>query len=175
MSLELTTTVPLLSKFVGGIRAEFLRLSPRVVVLGPSEEPSKPAPPCVAWVPTEEVWSSPRTQGQAGSPGALFTREVPVTFMVFGGVTENPTWPPEEASLHDCDETEILVSRLVNAIHRLVSQNSYKWQSQKWFNSGRTGMGMACEVTFAFLLPLLREDNPTVTVTEFRQHTEIAT
>lgn len=145
-----------------------------LVIYGPADDFADAAPPAISWMPTKEQFSPPNRLGAPKAPGPLYVRGVPVQFLIFGGVAAVGTYTDEEAPYHDCDLTEILMSRLVNCIHRRVSQQSYELADQTWFNAGRTGIGMACELVVNFKLPLIREDNPTVTVTDAKANVEIA-
>jgi hypothetical protein len=145
-----------------------------LLVFGPSEDAANAMAPSIWWVPIREEFRDGQRLGAPRAPGPLRNRVIPVSFLIFGGVDETGLYDADEAPYHDCDYTEELLSKLVNAIHRNCSQQSYDLDGALWFNSGKTGIGMSCELTVSFKLPLIREDNPTVTVTHARAHVEIA-
>jgi hypothetical protein len=151
---------------VGGVAsavlAEFALGSPEVDLFGPNDDQANAAPPAIYWIPLHEEWTASQNRGGVGSPGSLFERWVPVSFLIFGGLDPNATWTDAESIFHDCDMTERYLSRLVNALHRKVSGKSYKFVSFAWTSAGRTGIGMPGELVVAFRLPLVREDNPTI-------------
>lgn len=145
-----------------------------LLVFGPSDDAANPQAPAIYWTPVTEQFSAPQRLGQAAAPGPLCTRGVPISFLLFGGVEPEGTYTAEEAPYHDCDLTEILMSKLLNVMQRQVSQQSYEVLSATWENAGKTGVGMSCELVVAVKLPLIREDNPTVKVTSVKAHAEIA-
>lgn len=146
-----------------------------LVVFGPTDDAANAAAPAIYWAPVREEFGSGQRLGAPKVPGPLFNRGVPVSFLIFGGVEADGTYSDAEAPYHDCDLTEVLLSKLVNAIHRNLSQQSYDLMSAEWFNSGKTGIGMSCDLVVAFKVPLIREDNPTVTITDVKAKAEIAT
>jgi len=146
-----------------------------LLALGPSDDAANAAPPSIYWIPTKEDWKPGERLGQPGDPGMLFAREIPVSFLLFGGVAPEGTYPDADLPFHDCDLTEVLLSKLVNVCQRNLSQKSYRIGSCEWFSGGRTGIGMSCELTILLRLPLIREDNPTVTVTNVKANAEIVT
>jgi hypothetical protein len=145
-----------------------------IVVYGPSDNASDAAPPLITWCPLTETTLPPQRQGAPKSPGAIYNRGIPISFELFGGLPLPDTYTDAEAPFIDCKLSEIMLSKLVNTIHRAVSPNAYAIDSVTWSNGGRTGIGMACEVVVQLKLPLIREDNPTVHVTGATVHTEIA-
>jgi hypothetical protein len=152
---------------------EFGPLGLPLVVYGPADDAADASAPSIYWAPTKERFGPPMRLGAAASPGPLHTRTIPVSFLLFGGVDAEGTYSDDEAPYHDCDLTETLLSKLVNCFQRHVSQQSYELEDVTWFNSGRTGIGMACELVVGLKLPLIREDNPTVTVTAVKANAEI--
>ena len=139
---------------------EFSHFNPSVNIFGPEDDAANGAPPSIYWMPLSEEWTAPVNRGAPDSPGSLFERWVPVSFMIFGGVSSSVT--ASEALYRACDVTDTYKSRLVNCIHRQISQKSYKFVSCTWTPAGRTGIGMPCELVIAVRLPLVREDNPTI-------------
>ena len=69
--------------------------------------------------------------------------------------------------------TEGLMEVLVNCLQQRFTMHCYRPTSETWKQMGRTGRGMACELTVAIRLALVRLDNPTVTVKAFSQTTQI--
>jgi len=145
-----------------------------LVVYGPADDFADAAPPSVYWWPTKERFLPGQRLGAPKAPGPLHNRSIPVSFGLCGGVEADGMYSDEETPFHDCDLTEILMSRIVNCIHRRVSQQSYELGEAIWFKGGRTGIGMACELVVEFKLPLIREDNPTVTITDVKANAELA-
>jgi hypothetical protein len=144
-------------------------------IYGPQDNAANnPAPPCIAWTPGKESWSPGQHQGKPGSPAALWTREIPVTFEIFGGL--NAAVEGEESStyLHETDVSEALMAKLVNAIHRRLSQHGYRVLDGGWGPSIRMGLGMVYVLVISFRLPLVKEDNPTVTITAVDTEVEFA-
>jgi|WetSurMetagenome_2_1015567.scaffolds.fasta_scaffold225482_2 hypothetical protein len=144
------------------VKAQAADKFPVLDIFGPEEDAANAAPPSIYWAPIREGWGAPMQLGAPTQPGPLLTRAVPVSFCLFGGVEPDGTYTDSEAPYHQCDLTEVLLSRLGNAIHRLVSAKSYEFESLVWFNGGRTGIGMACELVVVFKLALIREENPVV-------------
>jgi hypothetical protein len=145
-------------------------------LFGPQDEAANVAPPAIYWMPLNEgKWQAPKRQGISGVPGALWTRPIELSFLIFGGVTSDPDWvnshdaldqAAARATMHDTDETERLLANLINAIHRQMGGAfGYSDPGVTWFPPERMGMGMACELTVTIYLPLVREDNPTAPVT----------
>ena len=155
-----------------------------VNIFGPRDDFAQAGPRSIYWAPDREgTWLPAKRQGQIGTAGALWTRPIVINFMLFGGLTTNPTWvntadtneqAAARATMHDADETEALLANLVNAIHRKVGGTfNYSDPSVEWFMPGRDGIGMSCEFKVTIYLPLVREDNPTVTVTGLNPTPEI--
>jgi hypothetical protein len=135
-----------------------------LAVFGPSEDAASAAPPAIYWAPVSERFSPGQRQGMSKEPAPLFTRNVPVSFLLFGGVEPEGTYSDAEAAYHDCDLTEILLSKLVNSFQRNCSQQSYALDAVTWFNGGKTGIGMSCELTVGVCVPVVKEDNPVIHV-----------
>lgn len=95
-------------------------------------------------------------------------------FSLFGGLPPEGSYSDADAPYIGTRVTEVLMSKLVNIIHRSVSQRSYAIESATWFNGGRTGIGASCDLIVQVRLPLVREDNPTVRVTGARMSAEVA-
>lgn len=178
---ELVGSVAHIGVLVKGVLAEladknqdFAGLGLPVVIYGPGDDGADAAPPSVSWMPLNETWTPPRVQGKPGQPGALFSRGVPVSFQLFGGVMPEGTYTAEEAKYHDPDLTEILLSKLVNCLQRQFAQPVYGIESATWFSPGRTGIGMAFELVVSFKVPLVREDNPTIKATHVKANAEFA-
>jgi hypothetical protein len=145
-----------------------------IVIYGPEDDAANTAPPGIHWLPLTENIGAPQRLGAPGAPGPLAVRSVPVSFVLFGGVAPIVTYTDAEAKFHDCDLTEILYSKLINIMQRSASQFSYGIDSATWFNSGRTGIGMSLELVVSVRLPLIREDNPTITFTGATVNAEIS-
>lgn len=182
MSLPLTSQVAHVGSVVEHVlnelvakNADFCGYGQPLLVFGPSDDAADAAPPSIYWAPVKEEWKPPERLGAPASPGMLFVRDIPVSFLLFGGVAPAGTYPDAELPYHDCDLTEVLLSKLTNALHRNLSQKSYQFHSCTWFNGGRTGIGMSADLVVLLRLPLIREDNPTVTVTDAKANVEIAT
>jgi hypothetical protein len=146
-----------------------------IKIFGPKDSEACLHPPGVWWAPGDETWSSGQTRGQPGYPGALWVREIPLTVLVFGGEND-PTGEatnPVSTCLRDADVTEWMVERLVNAFHRVGSQHSYQIVGMSWGEGARSGIGLACELDLTLRLPLVRIDNPTVTITGLTPTVEI--
>jgi hypothetical protein len=124
----------------------------------------------------------------------LFIREIPFTFGIFGGLIDQTQYDAERAALvaaaaaktppetvpdvpssylTDTDLSEALMANLVNAFHRRLTQFGYRIVSGGWSKAPRSGKGLAYVLTIALRLPLVREDNPTVTVTAINPIVEI--
>jgi len=168
--------------FLTLVFAEFLTLvgsqtRQPVKIFGPKDSDANMAPPGVWWAPGDESWSPPQRQGMPNKPGSLWVREIPLTVLVFGGEND-PTGEatsPVSTCLRDADVTEWLVERLVNAFHRIGSQHSYQIGGMSWGEGARSGIGLACELDVTLRLPLVRIDNPTVTVEGIATTVEIDT
>jgi hypothetical protein len=147
---------------------------PSLVVFGPNDDAAQARAPAIAWRPTVGRFAPGQRLGAPGFPAtpptgyaydskthgasSLWTRELEFAFECFGG-SSGPA---------DCgmSPTEGLVELLVNCLHQRFTMHGYKAISEKWINGGRTGVGLACELTCAVRIPLLRLDNPTVTITQ---------
>jgi hypothetical protein len=145
-----------------------------LLIFGPADDAADANAPAIYWMPIKEDTSPPTRQGKPGSPGSLWTRVVQVSLVLFGGIIEG-AYSDDEATYRDCDLTEELLSKLANAVHRNLSQWSYDIESTSWVPGGRTGIGMSCEVLLTVKLPLVREDNPTVTPVAIEAETQIDT
>lgn len=143
-----------------------------VKIFGPVDHAANAAPPGVWWEPGAEVWTPGQRLGGPGSPSALWTREVPVAFLIFGGLPEE-TYSDEEAPLHEGDQTEYLLAAFVNAFHRRVSQHGYRITGGQWVAGGRDTIGLAYELAVQVRLPLVREDNQVVTLEGITETIEI--
>jgi hypothetical protein len=179
MSLPLTSQVAHIGNVVKHVLDELVAKNPNfhgqpLLVFGPSEDAANASAPSVYWLPVREQFAPGQRLGAPRAPGPLYNRGVPISFLLFGGVEPEGTYTDAEAPYHDCDLSEILLSKLVNCIHRNLSQQSYEIESAQWFNGGRTGIGMSCELIVTVKVPLIREDNPTVTVTGAKANVEIA-
>jgi hypothetical protein len=160
------------------VLAEFKRLvagkteSP-VEIWGPKDDPANCSPPSIWWAPGDESWGPGQRFGQAGEPSALWTREIPILLLLFGGDAPTPlaageepnTEEPPSSDLESTDNTEWLLEAIVNAFHRRSSQLSYQIQSGNWGQAAKTEMGQAYELVVLLRLPLVRIDNPTVKLT----------
>lgn len=149
-----------------------------IKIYGPQDgKANNPAPPCISWALVEsERWEAGQRAGRPGAPSALWTRWVPITFNIFGGI--NPTTPPEtpdpSSFLRDSDRTEALMSRLVNAFHRRLTQHGYRVTGANWGAADRTGIGLGYSLVVEIALPLVREDNPTVHIGDINPEPEIS-
>jgi len=171
-SMALTRTCPVISDIIGPVLAEMQLVVPGLTVYAPSDEAANSSPPAIWWSPLDEEWSAPQRQGAPGAPGLLFVREIPVAFLVFGGVAPAGTWPDAELPAHACDLTEVLVSHLANVLQRRLSNIGYRFRSLTWFQPERTGIGASAELQISIRMSLLREDNPTIHFT--RANVEVA-
>ena len=134
-----------------------------VKIYGPQDEPANnPAPPCIGWTLGKEIWSPGQRQGKPGQAAALWTRRIPVTDEIFGGLNPatTPATTPPSTYLLETDRSEALMAMLVNAHHRRLTQHGYQIESGGWGQSIRSGDGMVYTLTVSFALPLAREDNP---------------
>jgi hypothetical protein len=173
---------------VSGTTAEVVK------IYGPQDGDVKPGPPAIAWSPGQEGWVAGGHRGAPGSPSDLFIREIPITFEIFGGLNaaadyaaeraaavaaallETPprTLPDEPSTdMAGGDVTEALMANLVNAFHRRLTQFGYRYVEGGWSRAIRSGLGLAYVLTLAIRLPIVREDNPTVTVTTINPTVEI--
>lgn len=144
-----------------------------ITIFGPDDEGADSAPPSVQWAPTSESFGPPSRLGKNGAPGPLFVRGIPIAFALFGGLPPEDSYTVAEAPYIGPKVTEVMMSKLVNIIHRTVSSQSYQVDSVNWFAPGRTCIGSACELVVSIRLPLIREDNPTVKITGATAHAEI--
>ena len=144
-----------------------------ITVFGPEEEGADSAPPSVQWVPASESFGPPSRLGAPKNPGPLHVRSIPIAFQLFGGLPPADSYTDSEAPYIGTKVAEVMLSKLVNIIHRTMSQQSYAVEAVNWFAPGRTGIGAACELVVGIRLPLIREDNPTVTITGATAHAEI--
>jgi len=162
---KLTSFVPTIGFMVEHVLADLSSKVPDLLVFGPEDDAANAPPNSIYWQPVSEQYSAPQRQGKPSAPGHLYVRKVPVEFFVFGGLAPEGAYTDAQSVFHNCDLSEAIVSRLLNALHRSLSNQSYQVLGAEWFNSGRTGVGMSCQVTVEFMLPIVREDNPTVTPT----------
>lgn len=143
-------------------------------VFGPKDSEAAMSPPGVWWAMGPESWSAPQRQGMPGNPGALWVREIPLTIMVFGGENaDEPLTETPSTHLRDADVTEWMVEALVNSFHKQLSQHSYQVEGATWGEGARDAIGLACELDVTLRLPLVRLDNPIVTVTGITTSVEI--
>jgi hypothetical protein len=165
-----------------------------VKIYGPQDGDVNPDPPAIQWAPGNETFTAGVHRGGPGSPCDLFIREIPFTFGIFGGLIDQSQYDAERADLiavaaaqtppatvpdvpstylTDTDLSEALLSNLINAFHRRLTQFGYRAVSGGWSKAPRSGKGLAYVLTIALRLPLVREDNPTVTVTAINPDVEI--
>jgi hypothetical protein len=144
-----------------------LTYQPNLKVLGPNDSGGEVRPPSIAWRPTQGRWDvgGNRTLGKPNEPGLLWRRWPEVVFKVFGGDVGEPDY--------GLTPTEGLVELLINCLQQRFTMHNYRPVSERWLQMGRTGRGMACELTVAIGLPVVRIDNSTVTVKAFSQTTRI--
>jgi hypothetical protein len=171
--LDLTQTCPKIADIVGPVLAELQTVIPGLVVMPPTDDWANAAPPAIWWMPLDEERGAPRRQGEAGAPGLLAVRMVPVAFLLFGGVAPTGTYPDAEVPFHVCDLTEAMGSHLENVLQRRLSASGWQFLKQTWFPPERTGIGMAAELQIKLQISLLREDNPTAKATDARITVEI--
>jgi hypothetical protein len=148
-----------------------------IKIFGPKDSEANMSPPGVWWSLGDETWTASQRGGMPGFPGSLWVREIPLTVLVFGGEND-PTGEaadPSSTCLRDADVTEWMIERLVNSFHRKLSQHSYQIDGAEWGEGARSGIGMACELAVTLRLPLVRIDNPTVTVTGMNPSVELDT
>ena len=168
-----------LTDFMAAIAAmteEEIPPAEEIKIYGPQDTPANnPAPPCIAWSVGKESWTPGQHQGKPGSPSALWTREIPVTFEIFGGLNPASTSGEEPIStyLNETDVSEAMMAKMVNSFHRRLTQHGYRVLDGGWGPSIRMGLGMVYLLTVSFRLPLVNEDNPTVAITDVDQEVEI--
>jgi hypothetical protein len=165
-----------------------------VNVYGPQDKDVNANCPAVLWYPGEESWLPSMHNGAPGSPSSLWVREVPFTFECFGGLNleddyqdernavytaaHNNTSPttdvaPPSTAMSDTDMSEALMARLVNSFHRRLTQHGYRIVKGGWSPSIRSGLGLVYILTVAIRMPLVREDNETVTIEHLTVNVEI--
>ena len=144
-----------------------LTYQPNLKVLGPNDSAGEIRPPSIAWRPTQGRWEVGGTRGggKPNEPGLLWCRWPEVAFEVFGGDVGTPDY--------GLTPTEGLLELLVNCLQERLTMHNYRPVSERWSQMGRTGRGLACELTVAIRLPLVRIDTSTVTVKAFSQTTQI--
>jgi hypothetical protein len=169
-----------LSKVLNDVFTDFLAavagLTPQpVMVFGPKDSEAQLNPPGVFWSPGDEAWSAPQRHGKPGEPSTLWVREIPLSFLVFGGENAAADYDAERGgseapstSMNETDVTEALVEHLVNALHRRLSQHGYQITGGSWGEGAREGIGLAFELGVTLRLPLARLDNPVVTLEGIR-------
>lgn len=149
------------------------QLDDDVEVFGPKDDEANSAPPCIWWEPTDEQWTPPQRHGMAGMPSSLWTREITIDFMLFGGDVRTTAEQAEAdaAPTTDSDSTnntEVLIEALVNAWHRRSSNFAYQVAGGRWATPVRTEMGLSYILTVTLRLPLVRLDNQAVKVTSIK-------
>ena len=144
-----------------------LSYQPNLKVLGPNDPAGEVRAPSIAWRPTQGRWEvgGNRTLGKPNEPGLLWCRWPELVFKIFGGDIGTPDY--------GLTPTEGLMEVLVNCLQQRFTMHAYRPTSERWLQMGRTGRGMACELTVSIRLPLVRIDNPTVTVKAFSQTTRL--
>ena len=144
-----------------------LTYQPNLKVFGPNDSAGEIRAPSIAWRPTQGRWEvgGNRTLGNPNEPGLLWSRWPEVAFEIFGGDIGEPDY--------GLTPTEGLMEVLVNCLQQRFTMHSYRPTSEAWKQMGRTGRGLACELTVAIRIPLVRLDNPTVTVEAFSQTIQI--
>jgi hypothetical protein len=147
---------------------------PELNIYGPRDDAANSSPPGLWWFPGNEKWGPGERFGQAGTPSALWTRNIPIHLALFGGENDDRKADDEGPStgagtfFRDTDQTEALIELVVNAFHRRSSQFSYQVVDGGWGKSARTGIGIAYDMIVELRLPLVRIDNPTVKLTGIR-------
>lgn len=167
--------VPSISHLLQDVLSDFLisvdgLTAQPVKIFGPKDDNANVAPPGVWWDIGEERWGNTQgvRLGGPGKPGVLYVREIPISFLVFGGDLEaggeEPEADDEPAStdLQSTDVTELLMGKLINSCQRRLTQFGYKPLGAKWGQAIQSGIGLACDLSVAIRLPLLREDNGSV-------------
>jgi hypothetical protein len=171
-----------ISDFMAAVFAELRLLASdasisTLYIYGPKDDAANSVPPGLWWQPGEEKWGPGRRFGQAGQPSSLWTREIPIHVLVFGGEnardqadSNDQDDPSADAGtfIRETDATEALVELLVNAFHRQASQFSYEITGGGWGQAARTGIGLAFDMQVTLRLPLVRIDPNTVTLGAFR-------
>jgi hypothetical protein len=138
-----------------------------IVVFGPKDGEANMAPPGIWWTPGQETWSSPQRQGMPAYASSLWVREIPVHLLIFGGENDDPNpgaTEPASTDLSGADVTEWMIEQLVNSLHRRLSQHGYQVSGGSWGEGAQSGIGLAFDLTVTVRLPLVRLDNPTVTI-----------
>jgi hypothetical protein len=150
-----------------------------ITIFGPRDSEANMMPPGVYWTPGQEVWNNPQRQGMPGYPSSLWVREIPIHILIFGGENAHRTHdgdtPPPSTNLRSTDVTEWMIEALVNAFHRRLSQHGYQITGGTWGEGTREGIGLAFDMTVTVRLPLVRLDNPTVTIESVKTTVEFAT
>lgn len=132
---------------------------PSLKILGPAEDGEQVRPPKIAWGPARAQYSARNgfRLGSTGSPGMLWIRELPIEFELFAG--------DPGGGDYGMSETEGLVELLINSLHQRLGPTGYGTPEEAWVNGGRTGAGLACNLTVSVRIPLVRTDNRVVTLT----------
>jgi hypothetical protein len=140
---------------------------PDLVVIGPNDDGGQIRPPTIAWRPGNGTGADAggARLGKVGAPTCLWIRELDIKFECFGGDVGNPDY--------GMTPTEGLINLLINCLQERFTKNGYVFKGEEWDASGRTGRGLACEVTVTIRVPLVRLDNPTVTIEHMTPTVEI--
>lgn len=140
---------------------------PDLIFIGPNDDSGQIRPPSIAWRPGTGTAASAEgvRLGKPGAPVCLYVRELDIKFECFGGDVGLPDY--------GMTPTEGLVNLLINCLQERFTKNGYVYKGEEWLASGRTGRGLACEVTVAIRVPLVRLDNPTVTIEHMTPTVEI--
>jgi hypothetical protein len=140
-----------------------LTLQPNLVVLGPNDAAGEARPPTIAWRPSQTRWEvgGTRMLGRPSEPGLLWSRWLDVVFEIFGGDVGVPDY--------GLTPTEGLIELVINCLQQRFTLHAYRPRSERWLQMGRTGRGLGCELIVAIRVPLVRIDNPSVTIKAFTE------
>lgn len=155
--------------YMDDLKATMQIVLPDLIFIGPNDDSGQIRPPTIAWRPSTGEASSAEgvRMGKPGAPACLYVRELDIKFECFGGDVGLPDY--------GMTPTEGLINLLINCLQERFTKNGYVFKGEEWSASGRTGRGLACEVTVAIRVPLVRLDNPTVTIEHMTPTVEIDT
>ena len=153
--------------YMDDLKATLQGYMPDLIVIGPDDDGGQIRPPTIAWRPATGAASSAEglRLGKPGAPACLWVREIDIKFECFGGDVGKPDY--------GMTPTEGLIELLINCLHERFTKNGYVFKTEEWDASGRTGRGLTCEVTVTIRVPLVRLDNPTVTIEHMTPTVEI--
>lgn len=113
-----------------------------VQFLGPTDVSESGGPPEISWQPVSAKLAAPRGLKGGGTPGALFTRELRVEFLLWGQTLE---------------QTEQLYYALVNELQAQFTSGGFELTDEAWPAVGESAHGVELVLAVVLKGQLMRD------------------